>query len=455
MEPFSPTLPQRRMLLVDFTWTRDKDPRVPLGHASLLAALSAHGDLDLRSLVVPVNSARSRADLVVSRILRETADCAPDAVDVAFGAYVWGEDLLRSVLRGLRSGGFRGRIILGGPQVSYTGAQLQDLYLEADAFVRGYGERALCELASSPVPRPIAGVHWQGTPDLVVQAAVDLESLPSPWLSGLIPISRGAFVRWETQRGCPFRCAFCQHREAGARLRRRSLASSRVQAEVDLFCSAEVGEIAVLDPIFNAGAHAVDVLRQFADRGFRGRLSLQCRAETVTEEFLAAAAELDVCLEFGLQTIHLDEGRAVSRGNHIERVDATLAAVRSRGIAHEVSLIFGLPLQTRASFEASVSWCLARGVPVIKAFPLMLLRGTELERQREQWGLVDTGGAMPMVVASSTFTQQDWQAMARLSEGLCVTEGRHPGSLSELRRLSSGLVPNAFRWLPAGLEEAA
>ncbi|MCA9574047.1 MAG: hypothetical protein KC668_01380, partial [Myxococcales bacterium] len=60
-----PAAEHRRVVLVDFHWTRDKDPRVPLGHASLLAALSAQPTLDVRSLVVPVNRPGSDAPSVV------------------------------------------------------------------------------------------------------------------------------------------------------------------------------------------------------------------------------------------------------------------------------------------------------------------------------------------------------------------------------------------------------
>ena len=445
----------RRVVLVDFYWTRDKDPRVPLGHASILTALREQPGIDARSLVVAVNASHLDAAGITAAILDEVRGVAPQDVDVAFGAYVWGEALLRDVLRRLRQRGFRGRIVVGGPQISYSGAGLEALYPEADAFIRGYGEEALAVLVTTGGSPPIPGVHWAGTADALTQAAVDLEALPSPWLTGTIPLDGQAFIRWETQRGCPFRCAFCQHREPGARLARRALGLPRIEAEIDLFCAAGVRDIAVLDPIFNVAPHAVGVLERFAERGFTGRLSLQCRAEAIDEAFLDAAAALDVRLEFGLQTIHPDEGRAISRRNQLDRVDAALAGVRARGIAHEVSLIFGLPLQTLASFEASVAWCLERDVPVIKAFPLLLLRGTPLERDRDQWGLGDSGGTMPRVERSTTFGEGDWRAMARLSEALRRTEGQHPRSLPALRELAASLEPDLFRWTPDGVEEAA
>ena len=451
----TPLAANRRIVLVDFYWTRDKDPRVPLGHASILTYLRQRGCFDIRSVIVAVNDRSLDAEAVAYEILCQTLDVCPTEVDVAFGAYVWGENLLHKVIRRLRACGFRGRLILGGPQISYSGQGLESIYPDVDVFIRGYGEEALATLATTAKRQSIAGVHWAGSPDLLTQAEVNFEVLPSPWLAGTISLKGLSFIRWETQRGCPFNCAFCQHREPGARLPRRNLHLPRIQAEIDLFCESGVRDIAVLDPIFNMAPHAVGVLRRFAKRGFNGRLSLQCRAEGIDDAFLDAASMLNVCLEFGLQTIHLEEGRAIRRTNQIDRVDEALAKVRSHDIRHEVSLIFGLPLQTLESFETSVDWCLKRNVPVIKAFPLLLLRGTALERDREKWNLVSSDGVMPMALRSSTFDANDWQYMARISEALRLTEGHHPKDVGELKVLAAEQDPDVFRWIPDSLREAA
>lgn len=446
----------RRIVLVDFYWTRKKDPRLSLGHASILANLREREGLDVRSFSRAVNGANSDADKVASDIFDETQDMAPTEVDVAFGAYVWGEKLLQQVLPRLRALGFRGRIILGGPQISYREGGLERIYPDADAFIRGYAEEALAQLATTARRIAIPGVHWAGEPDAREQAEVDLEALPSPWLTETMPLEEQTFVRWETQRGCPFRCTFCQHREPGAQLPKHALDRTRIEAEIDLFCKEGVNDIAVLDPIFNMAPHAVDVLERFAEHGFKGRLSLQCRAELVDEAFLDAASALNVCLEFGLQTIDPEEGRAIGRPNNMERVDAALKEVRSRGIHHEVSLIFGLPLQTLESFERSVAWCLEREVPVIKAFPLLLLRGTQLERDADVWDLEDNAEPeMPLVLGSSSFNVDDWRAMAQISEALLHTEGNHPKDLGELRALAAEQEPDLFRWIPPHMQEAA
>jgi hypothetical protein len=445
----------RRVVLVDFFWTRQKDPRVPLGHASLLASLRQSAYVEAIPVVHAVNQPGTSVEATVATIVGHLAGVADSEVDVAIGAYAWAEPLVRATLSSLRRAGFRGRIIVGGPQVSYAPAGIERAYPEADAFVRGYGEGALVELTRQPGRPEIRGVHYVGQPDRCEPSTVDLQVLPSPWVAGIIPLAGQKFIRWETQRGCPFRCSFCQHCEAGARLPRRDLASSRIAQEVELFCRAGVDDIAVLDPIFNLGRHSVFVLRQLAAGGFSGRLSVQCRAELVDEAFLEATGGLHVRLEFGLQTIHDGEGRAIRRQNRIDRVDAVLAAVRHRNLKHEVSLIYGLPEQTLESFLKSVSWCLDRRVPVIKAFPLLLLRGTALDLERARWGLIESGGDLPAVVSSHTFSPADWAMMARVSQALQLTEGSHPATISGLLAIARDLDVSTGSWRPAATADAA
>jgi radical SAM superfamily enzyme YgiQ (UPF0313 family) len=258
----------RTVVLIDPYWTRDKDPRIPLGHASLLSSLRGVPGVSVSSIVVPVNAASVDPDALADRVLAEAAG-PPDAVDIAIGAYVWGEELVKELLALLRRRGFAGRIILGGPQISYAGPGLEALYPEVEAFVRGYGEDALAALAQAPGRPPITGVHYAGDKDRGAQAKVDLEAIPSPWLTGVIPIEGQRFIRWETQRGCPYRCSFCQHREPGARLLRRRLAMPRIFDEIAWFCRHDVREIAVLDPIFNIGPDATDCTSRRSSIGQR------------------------------------------------------------------------------------------------------------------------------------------------------------------------------------------
>ena len=440
---------ENHIIVIEFPWGRDKDPRVPLGHASLISTLGMMPNINYSSLIFPINE---KNDTLIEDVIFEIEEIlhlkSNYNVDIAIGTYVWAEDLIQMLLKLIKFNGFTGRIILGGPQITYSGPGLEEIYPDADVFVRGYGELALLGLAQDNQNVPIMGVHYAGEDDLCEQTIVDLEMLPSPWLNQIISLENQKFIRWESQRGCPFRCGFCQHKEAGKRLKKTEFKSSRIFREIDLFCNSEVKEIAVLDPIFNASSQSSSILKRFLDNKFKGKLSLQCRAEMCKDEFIEMASELDVKLEFGLQTIHRSEGNAIGRINNMRKVDDVLKKLNQKQMYYEISLIFGLPEQTIESFLETVDWCLKRSVPVIKAFPLMLLRGTDIEQRKKEWNLIESTHSMPTVTQSDTFSYSDWLEMYRISEALKITESNHPKSIEELVEISKSLTINYDRFRP-------
>ena len=403
----------RPVVLVSMDWIRPGDPRTGLGTASIAAALRAR-NVDVTVIDSAVNRLGFDVEAVIAETHRVVDLCGPRPI-VGVGAYVWNEAETQALLGSLRARDCD--LAVGGPQVSYAPrGTLERLYPSADLFVRGYGENALGELATGREPNDITGVHVAGGPDAGRLASANLDALPSPHLDGTLPVQD--FVRWETQRGCPFDCSFCQH--PGPKGLRGRFPLDRVDTELRAFAAGGTQRIAVLDPIFHAKVgRSIEILRQAATAELQAHLSLQCRFELVTEAFLDALAPLNVTLEFGLQTIHPAEARAVDRPNDMKRVREVVDLLHTRGIPFEVSMIYGLPNQTVDSFRASLDWCASVGVPTVRAFPLMLLRGTRLARLRDRWGFVEeSDGRIPIVVSSNSFSQSDHAEMAAMAKAL-------------------------------------
>lgn len=416
-------------MLIALDWTRPKDPPLSLGHASILANLQAH-HIDVRAKQWSVNHDCFDSYAVVNFVL----SLSPTTnTYVAFGVFVWNEYYVQKIIQTLKKHKFPGKIILGGPQISYVKSQIETFYPEADIFIRGYAEDALTQFLLDEEDFPtIRGIHYANQPSLNLTAITDLTHLPSPFLGGIL--SKQKFIRWETQRGCPFRCSFCQHREADPTQTRRAFPSQRIQEEINWLIEENiVQDIAVLDPTFNSGDSYYAVLTQFAKRQYKGKLALQCRIEMVTPAFLEAVQAINingrVVLEFGLQTIHKKEQSFIQRPNNMNKVSTILQEVEQYGIESEVSLIFGLPGQTLQSFKESVNFCQNLGVKIIHAFPLMLLRGTLLYEQKKELGLIESTDVnftkipriqnnIPHVISSPTFSYEDWLKMGELAEQL-------------------------------------
>lgn len=403
----------RPVVLVSLDWLRPGDPPFGLGVASIASALRGAG-----AVVHVVSDAVNRPGFYCDAFFAEVSDAVhmagPDAL-IGMAAFVWCEPEVQGLLAAL---GHLTDTVLGGPQISYAApGLLERLYPRAKYFVRGHGEAAMVALAAGRAENGMLGLHVAKTEDQFNYADFPLNCLPSPHLDGTTP--SGDFVRWETQRGCTFSCSFCQHREAHARQSGAQMAMDRLCREMVAFRDARTRRVTVLDPIFNTDTdRAVRLLDKFRRTCPDARLSLQCRFEMVNDVFLDAVSMLDAVPEFGLQTIHDDEAQAVGRPNHMKKVEKVMSGLNARHIPYEVSLIYGLPLQTPGRFQASIDWLQERGAPKIRAWPLMLLRGTALYYQRDRWGYVESDDRIPIVIESSSFSCDDHVEMKRIAEGL-------------------------------------
>lgn len=405
--------PRRPVVLASMDWLRPGDPPFGLGVASIASALRRAGAC-VRVVSDAVNRPGFSKDGFIAEVQEAVDRAGLDAL-VGISAFVWCEPEVQELLPALDWAD----IVLGGPQVSYAAVpgELESLYPGAKYFVRGQGEAAMVALVARRARNGSLGLHVAGQPDLLDRADFPPARLPSPHLDGTMPV--GKFVRWETQRGCTFSCSFCQHPGVDARLRHAQMGISRLRREIAAFRDAGVERVNALDPVFNTDAgRAVRLLKEFRRTGPDAHLSLQCRFEMVDEAFLDAAGRLNATLEFGLQTVHDDEALEVRRPNCLEKVEKVIADLNGHGIPYEVSLIYGLPRQTLDRFQKSVDWLRERGARTIRAWPLMLLRGTNLYYQRGRWGYAESGGRIPIAIESDSFSRDDHAEMTRIAEGL-------------------------------------
>jgi radical SAM superfamily enzyme YgiQ (UPF0313 family) len=326
---------------------------------------------------------------------------------IAISCYVWNDHIVNPLIEKLIECGFPGEIILGGYEISYSEkSELKALYPKADYLIQGYAEAALLDI--------ITGVATKG----VVSKSVDFSLLPSPYLSNTLSLSQNINkVRWETKRGCPYKCNFCAHRDlTGKRVNYHLL--DKAFAELSLFKLYQVKKINVLDPIFNIGKDYLKILEEASKIGLNSELSLQVRPELVTDDFLNRVENLNVCLEFGIQTLNETENKIIKRRNNYTAIFQTLNKVKERKIKYEISLIYGLPFQTITTFSQSIETLKSMGCSTITAFPLMLLKGTELYSLKNEFAFKEVvlgPYKIPTVIESNTYSEADWWKMYELA----------------------------------------
>lgn len=407
-----------QVLMVTFDFSQRGKSGTGFAAGSLLSACRSHYEygrkFTIEHLPIPM-STDAKEQWSVSAIVNEINGTIPliNLDKLVLACYVWSSSLIEPIIYRCRQLGFQGLIILGGYQINKK--TCRELYPHGDVYLPGYAEASL----------PLAILDNESISARIIDQPVNFENLASPYLDGTIQIEQGhEMLHWETRRGCMYKCNFCAHRDLkdkGVHL----IGFDKVKAEMDLFKQRKVQKINVLDPIFNNEPNHIEILNYAIEIGLESLLSLQVRFERITNEFLDLCSQLNVHLEFGLQTANVDESKIIERANSMNKVGKMIDLVNKWQQSFEVSLIYGLPTQTVKSFQYSIDYLRIRGVEVIKAFPLMLLEGTKLAEEKQKYNIteaiVDDSG-IPHVVACNSFTRDEWNKMHMIANNLMVTE---------------------------------
>tara|TARA_B110000495_G_C22898724_1_gene524381 strand:+ start:58 stop:705 length:648 start_codon:yes stop_codon:yes gene_type:complete len=200
----------------------------------------------------------------------------------------------------------------------------------------------------------------------------------------------------------------------------------RTFKELALIQQKEISRVNVLDPVFNVGRDYLEIMNEIDRQNFnQTTFTFQTRPELIKnksgDEFLDLVERTSSYLEFGLQTVIEKEFKEINRPNNIKHLAHLFSHLNERNIGFEVSLIYGLPHQTLDSFKISVDFLLKNGCSKIFAFPLMLLKGTELYSQKDDFKMNEsTTGAynIPLVTSSNSYSETEWLQMKRIADQL-------------------------------------
>lgn len=310
-----------------------------------------------------------------------------------------------------------GLVVFGGNHVSHQAPKVFREAPAVDVLVNGEGERTFRDLVASVLAGPrepdlasVPGVSYRDG-EGVVRTTVererveDLDEIPSPLLTGAIPLTDGAgrfpyeFALLETNRGCPYRCSFCYWGGAvGQRV--RGFSRERLAAELDLLGFHQAHTVFLCDANFGmleADEEFVeDLIRVRERRGFPRSLEANwaknksARFHRIVKALKANGLKSSFTL--ALQTL-TDEALSVMgrRNMRVNQWEELVDWLDAEGMDCFAELIWGAPGDTPASFLEGYDR-LAERVSRIAVYPLLLLPNTDYSQQREVHGFTTLRG---------------------------------------------------------------
>jgi len=282
---------------------------LPYSIACLRSYIEAHAVDASRFSFTPMIYKRMPISEIVSQI---------EGVDVVgFSTYVWNANISLETARRLKKHKPGVLIVFGGPQVPDKPEQFLRDNPFIDIAVHNEGERTFLSLLEEYPLR-----HWHDLPGVsfidadgsFIKTASgermrDLAELPSPFLNGVFdqllqenPTEKWIGL-WETNRGCPFQCTFCDWGSAtAAKVSRFEL--DRLYGELEWFVKHKIEYIFVCDANFGSQKRDVDIAQRVAvlrrESGYPQGFSVQSTKNATERAYITQKILADAGLNKGV-----------------------------------------------------------------------------------------------------------------------------------------------------------
>ena len=324
---------------------------------------------------------------ILADIYRHRPDIA------AFSCYIWNWNTIQELLPELPKLLPDTKLWLGVPEGSFHAEKILAQYTKLTGIMVGEGEETFTQLVRFyHAPKG----QLQDIPGLVLpqgrtqpRELTDMSKLP--FLYEDLGKFQNRIIYYESQRGCPFRCAYCLSAiDKSVRLRD----IETVKKELRYFLDHKVSQVKFRDRTFNCNAaHALAIWRYLLenDNGVTN-FHFEIAADLMTEEELEVLKQMRpglIQLEIGVQSTNEQTLHAINRYMSLEHLRQVVDKIHSfHNIHQHLDLIAGLPYEDYDSFVTSFNDVYAMRPQQLQLGFLKVLKGSPIEEKAEEYGIV-------------------------------------------------------------------
>lgn len=367
---------------------------------STLNSKFIHSSLALRYLKAYGEAHGQAYDIVEYTInmpvLYILSDITEHDIDVlGFACYIWNIEMTLHVVDMVKAVRPDIKIVLGGPEVSFTADELLERCPNIDYIVQGEGEEAFhalvtaLQLGNDGLDPVIPGVRGRRDGSILgsIEAVEvrDLSTIPFPYTEEDMDDLEHKIIYYESSRGCPFSCQYCL---SGNKNTVRFFPQERTLKELQWFIDHGVKQVKFVDRTFNCAPHHHRPLMEFMrDSDTDMNFHLEMEPELMTEwetNILCETPPGRIQIEVGVQSTHKKTLDAINRYNDWPYIQKSIRPIIQAGHTHvHMDLIVGLPHEDFNRFGQSFNDLFSLQPHALQIGFLKLLKGSGVRRMRE------------------------------------------------------------------------
>ena len=367
---------------------------------STLNSKFIHSSLALRYLKAYGEAHGQAYDIVEYTInmpvLHILSDITEHDIDIlGFACYIWNIEMTLHVVDMVKAVRPDIKIVLGGPEVSFTADELLERCPNIDYIVQGEGEEAFhalvtaLHLGNDGLDPVIPGVRGRRDGSILGSLEAvevsDLSSIPFPYTEEDMEDLEHKIIYYESSRGCPFSCQYCL---SGNKNTVRFFPQERTLEELQWFIDHGVKQVKFVDRTFNCAPHHHRPLMEFMrDSDTDMNFHLEMEPELMTEwetNILCETPPGRIQIEVGVQSTHKKTLDAINRYNDWPYIQKSIRPIIQAGRTHvHMDLIVGLPHEDFNRFGQSFNDLFSLQPHALQIGFLKLLKGSGVRRMRE------------------------------------------------------------------------
>ena len=367
---------------------------------STLNSKFIHSSLALRYLKAYGEAHGQAYDIVEYTInmpvLHILSDITEHDIDVlGFACYIWNIEMTLHVVDMVKAVRPDIKIVLGGPEVSFTADELLERCPNIDYIVQGEGEEAFhtlvtaLQLGNDGLDPVIPGVRGRKDGSILGSLEAvevsDLSSIPFPYTEEDMADLEHKIIYYESSRGCPFSCQYCL---SGNKNTVRFFPQKRTLQELQWFIDHGVKQVKFVDRTFNCAPHHHRPLMEFMrDSDTDMNFHLEMEPELMTQwetNILCETPPGRIQIEVGVQSTHKKTLDAINRYNDWPYIQKSIRPIIQAGRTHvHMDLIVGLPHEDFKRFGQSFNDLFSLQPHALQIGFLKLLKGSGVRRMRE------------------------------------------------------------------------
>ena len=338
----------------------------------------------------------------------------PDVV--CFSCYIWNYSFTLTLCENLKKAIPGIKIVLGGPEVTYTADEVLNNFSFVDYIICGEGEKTTAELFAciekGVIPADVKGVAFRNADEVIVNESRDilcnLDELPFVY-DETIDEYKNKIIYYETSRGCPFSCTYCL---SGEKSGVRFLSMDRVKSDIDFFVEHNVPLVKLVDRTFNANpGRARDIIEYIMSVSKNTRFHMELAGDLLDDETISLLKKADNNIfqfEIGVQTTNPATMEVINRKISWEPLKRNIVRLLKETNIHiHLDLIAGLPYEDINSFAKSFNDVLHLKPHVLQLGFLKLLKGSVIRLKENDFNYKYTSNAPYEIICNDFMSYGD------------------------------------------------